>query len=636
MFRTEAMQKVRIIGLLREKPKIVRQLHRMGVIEIRKSKLEIQDDAPETILPRLSELVVRYTTALAVLSEQRKKAKIADDSMRHPKQLQPKLSILLEMAKKLDAMNDTLLLEEKRVEVEKEIARVSAEIGAASLFLGSGIDFSRLSSDTLAFNAYALSKKARKEAAGSIRELRRKYEVIENETDLGLALLVAYDRGDPKAVEALESIGGVKKVELHLPDFDSTAEKTVEKLRRIRSGLEREKLEILTKLEKHARDDYWRIESFLEMLSIEAERASASINFKKTDSTFVVEGWVQKMKIGEIERKLEEITHGAFSFEEIESDELAPTLLSRPRFFRPFDNLMEFFSLPRSDELDPTWIFIVSFPLFYGLMVSDVGYGIASFIFAWLIAKRTEAEGLVNSVARVWQISSLAVIAFGFLSNQYFGFGLNQYLISGFSGFDWLRDTPVILAATVIFGIAQVSIGLLLGFINSRARGHNRLALAKLTSIAAITAGAVAVGGALFGMFSGTATEIAAGVGVLSLIATVALSGTEAAEVVSLISHPLSYARIMGFGLASVILALLIDKAFTPSLSAGVLSFLLASVIFILLHFVNMTLGIFEGMVQGARLNFVEFFSKFYTGGGIKFRPFFYRRRYTKEAQSWR
>ncbi len=54
-------------------------------------------------------------------------------------------------------------------------------------------------------------------------------------------------------------------------------------------------------------------------------------------------------------------------------------------------------------------------------------------------------------------------------------------------------------------------------------------------------------------------------------------------------------------------------------------------VVFISLHFMNMILAIFEGIVQGIRLNFVEFFSKFYIGGGVKFKPFAYKRFYTKE-----
>ncbi len=628
MFHTEKMQKIRIVGLRSKRARVVKELHKLGVIEIRKSKLEMEDDAPENTLPAISELVVRYTSALTILENYRKNG---ERELPYEKRLQPRPQELISLAKGVAAVDDTLLLDEKKTQLENEITRLDSEMGMASLFVGSGVDFSRLHAETLAFNAYVVSGKAYKAAKPALKELSENYEVIENRTRHGIAAIVAYDKNDLKATETLEHVAGVRKIEIPEPDFNSTAERVTESLGQLKAKLTRERREAITGLERHARADYLHMWSVLEMLSVEAERASASINFKKTDSTFVVEGWIQKAKLGMVEERMKDTTHGAFALEEIETDELAPTLMTRHGFLRPFDNLMEFFSLPRSDELDPTWIFILFFPVFYGLMVSDVGYGIASLFLAWFIAKKTEPDGLMNSVAKIWQICAIAIIFFGFLSNQYFGFGLNQYLIPWFTGFDWLKDTPLVLAITVLFGIAQVIVGLFFGFINSNSHGHKKLAIARLTSIAAIAAGTIAVSGALFGVFSGTVTEIAAALGVLSVLATIALSGMEATEVVSLISHPLSYARIMGFGLASVILALLIDKAFTPSLSAGILPFLLTSVIFILLHFVNMILGIFEGIVQGARLNFVEFFSKFYTGGGVKFKPFFYRRHYTKE-----
>ena len=64
---------------------------------------------------------------------------------------------------------------------------------------------------------------------------------------------------------------------------------------------------------------------------------------------------------------------------------------------------MEFFSVPRSDEIDPTWIFIISFPIFYGLMISDVGYGIASFILSQIIIMKTDPDGLMCNAAKIWQ-----------------------------------------------------------------------------------------------------------------------------------------------------------------------------------------------------------------------------------------
>lgn len=120
----------------------------------------------------------------------------------------------------------------------------------------------------------------------------------------------------------------------------------------------------------------------------------------------------------------------------------------------------------------------------------------------------------------------------------------------------------------------------------------------------------------------------------ISLLATIVLAGIEATEISNLITHSLSYSRIMGFGLGSIILASLIDQAFTPHLGpgiGGVLTFLAFGAIFLILHVLNMIVSIFEGIVQGARLNFVEFFSKFYKGGGTKYRPFAYKGIYTKE-----
>jgi V/A-type H+-transporting ATPase subunit I len=321
-------------------------------------------------------------------------------------------------------------------------------------------------------------------------------------------------------------------------------------------------------------------------------------------------------------------TKQRFYVEEVNDGEMAPTLMSRPRLFNQFDFLMGFYSLPRSDEIDPTWFFILSFMVFYGMMVSDVGYGLLSLIFATLLVKKFPEEGLMNSVSRVWQFASISIIAFGLISNQFFGLALAPF--KGIMVMDWINNVPSLLALTVLMGIAQILVGLVIGFADKCMHHERRLAISKLTSIVAVITGTLAVTGAFFGFMSGDAMAAAAIAAVASII-TIALSGIEAVEFTNLISHPLSYTRIFGFGLASIILASLIDKAFTPTLSSGVIAFVGVSVIFLLLHAMNMLLSIFEGLVQATRLNFIEFFTKFYTGGGEKFTPYHFNRRYTKE-----
>ncbi|MDE1823472.1 MAG: V-type ATP synthase subunit I, partial [Candidatus Micrarchaeota archaeon] len=102
-------------------------------------------------------------------------------------------------------------------------------------------------------------------------------------------------------------------------------------------------------------------------------------------------------------------------------------------------------------------------------------------------------------------------------------------------------------------------------------------------------------------------------------------------RLIDMIVYPISYVRIMGFGFASVLIASVINDAFTPDIGSGIGVFLLYLVVFVILHALNMALSTLEGAIQSVRLNFLEFFEEFYTGKGVKFRPFAYRRIHTYE-----
>ncbi len=106
----------------------------------------------------------------------------------------------------------------------------------------------------------------------------------------------------------------------------------------------------------------------------------------------------------------------------------------------------------------------------------------------------------------------------------------------------------------------------------------------KLISLFAIGFGIVAIGGWFFNAFTPMITLPATAIAIVAVILTAALSGIEAGEITNLISHPLSYIRLFGFGLASVIIASLIDKTLAPSFSQGPVVFILYLTIFIVLH----------------------------------------------------
>ena len=617
MLHTEPMQKVRIVSLEHDKPKVVAALHIIGALDLRKSKLELGDDRPAAYSTEISDSLIKVNGAIQMLSPQ----KVGRE--RHLP-----VDRLIAYVKKARVLNEVYDLGNERKLIEEDQKAIDYAEHVASSLSGTSIDFSRIRSDYLNYRAFETDGKG-------IRRLRAAVDGS-GAKDVGLYVsrsgkkqsvaLLAYS----KKMSMDDMLKGIKMSELDLSAkyLEGYAEGVLKYLGKKRSENNRRLSEISKRLAEISRREYSRLSNLKEMLEIELDRSEVSGSFKRTESTFVVEGWVQKRQVEELRQRISSVTSGRAYVEELEADELAPTHTRRPKFLQPFDYMVSFYSVQRSDEIDPTWIFILSFTLFYGLMVTDVGYGIASLILATLIARRTDPDGLMYNAAKIWQITSFSAIFFGFLSNEYFGF---QLPYSTPLSFNWLTNTPELIAITVLFGVAQVILGLAIGIINSYHHGHKKMAYARFASILVVLFGTIAVAGAFFGVFSGLITEVSAGIAVVSLLLTAMLSGSEATEITNLITHPLSYARLMGFALGSVIIAFLIDMAFTPHLSSGILVFAVYLVIFIVLQFLNMVLTIFEGIVQGIRLNFVEFFSKFYIGNGIKFKPFSYKRVYTKE-----
>ncbi len=631
MFKTEPMKKIRIICLEEDKRKLIESVHELGLLDIRKSEVSIQDDTVLESIDELSDIFIKTNGALKILDNKINQLKIKKD-IKIEKIHHINIGKLINEVKNEKVLGNIYMFAERENLIDEDLQKLDDSYRIAKIFEGINISFGEFNSKTLSFAAFILNNRNKKEFETEIRKVGNKeYEQIEKKLDKNrLLTFIAYKKSLEEAIEKIVKKFSIEDIDIHHKYLSGTPEDIQKFVTEKKKEYAAEKGIINKELTVIAKTKYAWLKSINEMIHIEMMRAAIGVNFKKTQKTTLVEGWVPAKIFIKFKTVLNKALKNRIIIEEINTTEIAPTLLNRPGILKSFDYIMEFFSLPRSDEIDPTWVFIFSFLIFYGLMISDVGYGLLSLGFAYLITKKTNPEGLLYNVSKIWEISAFSAILFGFLSNQYLGFSLNHYFIN-YQAFDWIKSMPMILLATIFFGITQIIIGLIFSFINNYNKGHKLLAVSKVTSIIAIIAGIIAVAGFLFHVFSGSISLIAAAVAIPAFISTFALSGIEAAETINLITHPLSYARIFGFGLASIIIAMLIDQAFMPTLSQGIPLFIVFLILFIVLHFLNMIMGIFEGIIQGARLNYVEFFSKFYTGGGIKFKPFSFKRNYTRE-----
>jgi V/A-type H+-transporting ATPase subunit I len=295
----------------------------------------------------------------------------------------------------------------------------------------------------------------------------------------------------------------------------------------------------------------------------------------------------------------------------------APVALTNRPIIRAFEPLSSFVSLPRYGTIDPTPVVAFVVPLFVGLMVGDAGYGLV--LLALLGAARWRWQR-VPAVVALWPVGALAALAtigFGVLFGEWFGdlghtlFGLQPVW------FDRREGVTSMLVLALGIGVAQIGFGLVLGIVNAARLRHRREAVARvalLGSLGAILATLLAAAGYL------PASAVPAGIGAIViglvvLAATLGLNGP--LEMMGVIGNVLSYARLMAIGLASVMLALIANR-----MGGLVESALIGIVIAVVFHVLAFGLGFFDASVQGLRLQYVEFFSKFAEPSGVRYQPF--------------
>ncbi len=350
---------------------------------------------------------------------------------------------------------------------------------------------------------------------------------------------------------------------------------------------------------------------------LEAVGLSAS-----TRTAFVVEGWVPAPDLATLTEKLRQRIGPEISVEELPPgpDVDAPVILQNPRLFRPFQLLVEMLPLPTYGSIDPTPFVAVFFPVFFGLMLGDIGYGVALLGLGAFLARRARPGTPLRSVAQISLVCAAFTIIFGVLFGELFGdlgrrlFGLHPLVLDR----EEPKDIVSFLVLCVGIGGVHVLLGLVLGVFNAlHGHGHRRQAVGRGLSAVMILLVVVALLAAVHRLPAQLLTPAVVALLVAFPVLIVAEGIVAPVELLATMGNILSYARIMALGTASVMLAVIANRI------AGAMGSVVVGAIFALLfHLVNFALGLFSPTVHALRLHYVEFFGRFYSAGGVRYRPF--------------
>ena len=363
-----------------------------------------------------------------------------------------------------------------------------------------------------------------------------------------------------------------------------------------------------------------------------------------SDGTVVLlQGWVPAQREKQVQRALDRFACAFHSAEPSAEDE-PPTLLKNPKWMAPINVVTEMYSLPVYRGIDPNPLIFWFYIFFFGFMFADVAYGLILLAIALFVIRKWDPRGAVGQLMHLGVYLGISTFLCGIFTGGFFGnaieviaqtfFGLPmtalplwvQRFSAGFV-FSPLTSPMAVLYTTLLIGVVQLVFGQMVHIYMEARDGHPLAGLMDTVPWWVFFAGIVVW------LFRGSAALFL--LGVLLLILTqgrtkhgfwAKLAGGVASlyGVTNWLSDVLSYSRLMALMLATSVIATVINTL--GALPGSLIAFI---PVFVIGHLFNIAVNLIGTYVHAARLQYLEFYGKFYKEGGIPFQPLTYQTKYT-------
>lgn len=426
------------------------------------------------------------------------------------------------------------------------------------------------------------------------------------------------------------------------PENDTPSE-VIERCRNERLSYENRRLE----LQKHIKDlseHRKKLEISADYLQMRKDKYNAFSSLGFTEKTFVLNGYIPEKYVNSLREELEKKFTVYVDFTEPPEDEEVPVLLENSKFSAPVEGITKMYSMPSKSDVDPTPVMSFFYYLFFGMMLSDAGYGLLMLIGTTIILKKFKLDNTMKKTMTMFRNCGVSTLIWGALFGSWFG-DIVQVVGREYFGKEigsialWFQplDDPIkLLLYSFALGILHLFLGVGVSFKMSWDDGRKLDAILDTVPVYLTILGVAPLAASILTDVPSILKTIGTYLLIAGVVLIVLTSGRSSKSIfgkffgglyalynttTGYLSDILSYSRLLALGLATGSIASVINLIGTMPENMIVKTILLV-VVFIVGHTANLAINLLGAYVHTDRLQFVELFGKFYTGGGREFNPF--------------
>ena len=661
------MQRIGIYALKSRRKPILELIQRRGVVEIHAEKAEDAVFRQTDTAPAKARFENNTSTLQAALEaldklEPEKKSLLAPLEGRTPIPLSRYEETAGAAGKTLRAASRVNALWKKCADDRAEILRLEAQIRMLEPW--SRLDISMRTTGTASTAAFIGSFPAEYTEEALKAEIARgapeidgvAVEVLSAGTQQTCAFLLCHASNGAKLEAFLRSIGftypadrSKKPPQARMQDLNARIEK-------LRAEIDGAEAEIRTYAALRGAMQYT-----IDYFSMRIEKYDVLGRLWQSPHVFVITGYIPAESAPALEKELTEKFEAYVELETPAEDEDVPVKLKNNAFAAPVEGVLESYSMPGRKEMDPSTLMAVFYYFLFGMMLSDAGYGLIMVIGCGIaLAKFKNMEESLRKFLKMFLYCGISTVFWGAMFGSFFGDAVTVIGKTFFNvdiaipalWFTPLNEPMRLLLFSFLIGVIHLFAGLGAQFYQLARQGLWKDAIFDVVFWYML------VGGGILYLLSmqmfadmvslgftlpaavGTAGAIAAGIGAVGIVLT---AGRESRSpfkrllkglyglygVSSYLSDILSYSRLLALGLATGVIASVFNQmgAMLGNSPAGVAVFVFA---FLVGHTLNLGINVLGAYVHTNRLQFVEFFGKFFEGGSRKFNPFSAKTKYFK------